>query len=326
MRKHFSLSWRTALFLLFVFAFLVSAPLVVLYTAGYRYHAGSHKIVETGVLSISSVPRSATVILDGKPLRDRTPLVIDNVLPGPHTVSLKKEGHHDWDSVLDVYSKQTTFIDDAILFFKDGISFIDETPDEPLHLPIREQEFHGQRVKIDVLNNRSVLSFVETDGVSRIIAYLPVGSYGFTEAPSGLLALYDSKRYRLVIIDPKQDQPILASEIARSWDWKEDRSLLFSDGFDVNLFSAYTSEHTTITRLSEPIVDVAWYPKGQVALFATATRIVASQTNMRANGNEIELAVLDDIESVDVDKRGDVLTIVGSVNGVRGLYARRLQK
>lgn len=110
------LKFRKILYFAFILFFLISAPLVVLYTAGYRYNFGSGKIVQTGVISVTTVPRGADIYIDNLRQRDRSPAVIDNVFPGKHEVRLEKRGYTAWSKTLIVQAKETTFVDQAGLY------------------------------------------------------------------------------------------------------------------------------------------------------------------------------------------------------------------
>lgn len=111
-----SKSLRLFLFLLFLFAFLISAPIVVLYTAGYRFDLTHGRIVHTAVLNITSEPRNASVIVDGISFSDRTPAVLETILPGEHTVRLEKEGYLPWETVLNFESREALVMGPIILF------------------------------------------------------------------------------------------------------------------------------------------------------------------------------------------------------------------
>jgi len=115
--------WRRTLFLLFFFGFLISAPLAVLYTAGYRYHIGSGMILKTGMLSLESAPKGAQVLVDGVLVKEKTPAVINDILPGKHTISITKEGYLPWKKTLEVQSNQTAFAS-AILFLASTPTFV----------------------------------------------------------------------------------------------------------------------------------------------------------------------------------------------------------
>ncbi len=110
---------RGAIYVLFLAAFLVTAPIVVLYTAGFRYSPGGHRLVRIGLLSVSTVPKGAAVSVDGKRERDTTPLLIDSLLPGEHAIEIVKAGYEPWRKTLSVEESETTFVNKVVLFSKD---------------------------------------------------------------------------------------------------------------------------------------------------------------------------------------------------------------
>lgn len=108
-------STNQLVFLVFLVLFFVTAPLVVLYTAGYRWQP-SRGVLRTGTLFVSSVPDDATILLNNEGMNNRTPAVIKTLLPGDYVVRLEREGHLQWEKTLPVYENTTTFIDRVLLF------------------------------------------------------------------------------------------------------------------------------------------------------------------------------------------------------------------
>lgn len=111
-----SKSLRLLLFLLFLLAFLISAPIVVLYTAGYRFDLTHGRIVHTAVLNITSEPRNAGVLIDEEVASDKTPAVLETILPGEHLVGLQKEGYLPWETRLSFESREALVMGPIILF------------------------------------------------------------------------------------------------------------------------------------------------------------------------------------------------------------------
>ena len=108
--------FRLILFLMFLFAFLISAPLIVLYTAGYRFDLSHGRIVHTAILNISSIPRNAMVFLDRLPSTDRTPAVINTIVPGEHLIELQKTGYLPWKTSVSFLSREARILNDVVLF------------------------------------------------------------------------------------------------------------------------------------------------------------------------------------------------------------------
>jgi len=120
---------RTILFAVFAIGFLISAPLVVLYTAGYRYQIGSNRIMKAGVLSVTSTPRAATITLNGQRESKRTPAVIDNLFPGDVKIQVSKTDYSSWEKTLPIKSNESTFIPNAVLFLNGTpTQTVDQTP------------------------------------------------------------------------------------------------------------------------------------------------------------------------------------------------------
>ena len=78
---------RNLIFLIFLGLFLISAPIVVLYTAGYRINPQRMALVKTGLFSISSEPKGAAIFIDSKQTDQKTNVIIDTIIPGEHVVS-----------------------------------------------------------------------------------------------------------------------------------------------------------------------------------------------------------------------------------------------
>jgi PEGA domain len=101
---------RKILFLIFFSIFLAGAPLLVLYTAGYRLNFTTFHVQQTGVIALSSTPRGATVLLNGVDTGAKTPYVIQRLSPGSYTIGLAKDGYRSWEQRVDVSSGATTYI------------------------------------------------------------------------------------------------------------------------------------------------------------------------------------------------------------------------
>lgn len=106
---------RQILFFFFAGAFLVSAPLVVLYTAGYRISLNNYRVLETGALATSTSPRGATVIVDGKKDSEKTPTVVQNILPHDTKIRFEKTGYLPWEQTVPVNAGRTSYVS-AILY------------------------------------------------------------------------------------------------------------------------------------------------------------------------------------------------------------------
>jgi hypothetical protein len=91
---------------------LVFALIFVL--LGYRFDSESGQIEQGALLQFDSVPSSATVVVDGKTLSSKTPTK-STILPGSHTIVIKKDGYNSWTKTLDAVPGTLTWLNYAIL-------------------------------------------------------------------------------------------------------------------------------------------------------------------------------------------------------------------
>ncbi len=400
MKRDMSKSLRLFLFLLFVAAFFISAPVVVLYTAGYRFDLTHGRIVHTAILNITSEPRSANVLIDDETsANDKTPAVIDTITPGEHRVTLETLDYLPWETLLTFESREARVIGPIILFLdeaptlqetmvasltstheltnriayvtqesswlevwvveaadggkkllmrlpyidsseyslswskngtylglieqhgsqqdlavsrvSDGtaislpevtqdiedswwdlghesylyvqtgtqINRIDATTGTQTTLPYtadRISTYGSSEVSLSLSSNRTVVSYQEGETAS-IITYLPLGTYQFVPAPTGLVALHEQNRNRLILLDlGNREQPILLNEEATLWKWHASGDLLlYSSGYDLKRYVRSAHETETLTRLSTPIEELDWYPKGTCAVYRSSGVTVA---------------------------------------------------
>jgi len=109
--------------------FFIISPLVILYTAGYRYDKSTHKIKETGVITIDIAPRDAVVSLNDVVIDQRIPIHLQNRAPGFYKLHIFREGYLPWSMPIEVASKQTTYITDSALY-KDVLPTFEYTTPE----------------------------------------------------------------------------------------------------------------------------------------------------------------------------------------------------
>lgn len=106
---------RRMLYISFIVAFLIIAPIITLYATGYSYSFKKNKIEKTGIIFIESEPKDAEVFINGE-YKKNTPAKFRRVLPDVYEVTVSKEGYHSWKKELRVESNLTTFANDIVLF------------------------------------------------------------------------------------------------------------------------------------------------------------------------------------------------------------------
>ncbi|MFA5936174.1 MAG: PEGA domain-containing protein [Patescibacteria group bacterium] len=121
---------------IFALVFLVSAPALVFYTAGYRWNGKKDKIERNGTLILDSEPPAARVLLNGRDSEETTPVTLQNVTPGSYVIRMERDGYHPWQKRLEVYPEFVTFantvflwrISDPVAFIRQAASHIEPSP------------------------------------------------------------------------------------------------------------------------------------------------------------------------------------------------------
>lgn len=115
---HFTRPWRLAFLTLFIAAFFIIAPLLVMYTSGYRYDFTNGIIKQTGAISIDVLPKNATAYLNDAKLDLKMPIRLKNVAPGKYKIKISADGFFDWEKDIQVENMQTIYIKEIKLIQK----------------------------------------------------------------------------------------------------------------------------------------------------------------------------------------------------------------
>jgi hypothetical protein len=87
--------------------FLIAAPLVVFYVGGIRYNFGDNAYDKTGILSVETDPRKATVTLDEQ-RSETAPIDFRFLDPKEYLVTITKDGYFDWSKRLEIKPGKAT--------------------------------------------------------------------------------------------------------------------------------------------------------------------------------------------------------------------------
>ena len=112
-----TLTVRRILYLSFAAIFIIAAPILVLYAAGYRFNFYKKKIEKTGSLFISTIPPTVNIKINNTFLADQTtPLKLNYLMPNDYYVTISREGLATWQKKLTVYPGKITFAEHIYLF------------------------------------------------------------------------------------------------------------------------------------------------------------------------------------------------------------------
>ncbi|MFA9262655.1 MAG: PEGA domain-containing protein [Undibacterium sp.] len=116
---------RPLIFWCFVMAFFGTASLIIFYAFGYRYSFERGIFVYSGSITVSSLPRSINVTIDGKPLAEKQygtlndTIHITGLMPGEHELTLSAPGYRSWSKKTIIQSGISTEYWNVILTRED---------------------------------------------------------------------------------------------------------------------------------------------------------------------------------------------------------------
>ncbi len=112
-----TLTVRRLLYLSFTLIFIIIAPLLVLYTAGYRFNWYKKGWEKTGSLIIETIPKTVDIKINEQIFHHRsTPLRLNHLLPNDYHIQISKDGYSSWEKTLTVYPGKATFAQDIYIF------------------------------------------------------------------------------------------------------------------------------------------------------------------------------------------------------------------
>lgn len=98
---------------------LFGTVIIVALSSGYSFNLFSGELTSTGLVKLASNPSGATIKINSKTLRQKTPYQLENVKIGPIDVEYTRQGYYDWKSSYSVVGGEVTFADYALLIQKE---------------------------------------------------------------------------------------------------------------------------------------------------------------------------------------------------------------
>lgn len=99
---------------------LVATPFVIVAALGYRFDPVRRAVRRTGAILVATHPRGATVAVDGRAWRERTPTAVRHVLPGSHALRVSRPPFAPWERTANVTAGQTVLFNDVKLVRADA--------------------------------------------------------------------------------------------------------------------------------------------------------------------------------------------------------------
>lgn len=192
-----SLRLRRTIYAGFIILFLITAPMLVLYTAGYRYNFKRGAVQKVGSLSVKTLPTNAEIYLDNilqTGSRPSDTLRINNLLPGKYQVAVKLDNYYSWQKQLEVESNVNTFINQAVLFKQTKPeNIIREKITQTLGSPDNKRIAYlsADQIKIFNLSNSQDTILEKKSTAAEIVSWSPDGNNLLVKNKDSRLAVYN---------------------------------------------------------------------------------------------------------------------------------------
>jgi len=295
----------------FASLFLATAPVLVFYTAGYRWNPKKEKVERNGTLIVDTKPTGASIFLNESNTDEQSPITIQNIRPGAYQIRLEKHGYHSWEKQLDLNASIVTFASNIHLWKtaeptlrqSTTSTFPIPTADTlvvpPTALHIRVSEETGDPILFD--EKQPDKGYV-----------LPHGNWTIVTQQSDTVLLQDGTDWLSVDLQAKTPtfQRVRGDRLRPFVNKNETTNLLVHQG-EIWLWNPkYAPE--LLFRQSASIIDVAWYSDGSSVVIATSDEISVIELDSRNGRIRTSLASFTKIDSINL-----VSTTALHINGLR---------
>lgn len=249
---------RRTYLIITVILFFILAPLLLFYAAGWRYNVALHKVEKVGALLVSTDPKGASAALSQKRLAKKTPLAINNLLPGQYQLILSKTGFWPWEKNQTISEGQLTNVGTIDLLKKQTVT----APLSKLVFSVISQSPDKQ--KIAVLSNRtfSVMNVPDLTLIAQFPAPDQIKSIYWSNQSDRLVIQLGDGLHTLIDLTAPQSEAALENLFGLEYQlvqWSDtENDILFALATDQTLYRLNVFQKTkTIIKQNSTVVHVA---------------------------------------------------------------------
>lgn len=287
---------RRIIFYLFLIAFIVLTPLIILYARGYSFDWEEKTIVATGGIYLKSYPSKAEIYVNDKS-KGKTNRFIRRLIPKTYEIKITKDNYHPWQKELIVESGLVSKANHILLIpFNPKISLVSEA--EKIYSEIYSYFTDQQKEKVYFLSKNNL--YHVDDSLPSLLAS---NVLNYTIYKNGILYLdyFTGKIYELDLSSLESvaffDQ-VFPSFNQGKWIMSPDnKKLLCQKNYSVEiLWLENVIDNSTIREkgdiekidFGQKINDVIWHPKTDEHLIvSTDDSILITELDNRSPRNTI---------------------------------------
>jgi len=245
-------AFRKITVLIFFVLFFILAPLLITYSLGYRYDFKTGNIQKNGAFYIKSYPRGADIFITNNKNKHKTPTQVTNILPGIHEVSVSKNNYIPWIKKLAVYSGETTFAEDIVLFLENRPKTILSSGSDKFLLNKDENKYafldKDNKLLITDVEQSKIFTIDTLDQTYELIDW---------SANNQQILLRDGTKYFSFDINQKQLTAIAISGVQKmSWENNADTLIYLKDN---KLYRHYYKDTWDSSGRGDELLDISHY-------------------------------------------------------------------
>ena len=255
-------SMRLSMLIIFIVAFLVISPILIMYTAGYRYDWQNGLLKETGAISVDVEPNNATIYLNGIKLKDKMPIRLNNIAPAKYSLRITAPEYFDWTNEIEVKNKQKNGSGNEVRVIKN-------TPQILINEKVNNMavSYDGRFIIYSVQKDKAIELFLwdntaqEKTNLFTINGMGPIKIIWAEKNNYAIIADSSAPHSRLFVINASN--PIKQTDLAKNnppikkftWEISSKPQLYFSTRENIFAYSPVTEKSQIITKNSY----IDWY-------------------------------------------------------------------
>lgn len=261
---------------------IISIPLLLLFSSGYRLNLKNLKIIKTGSIYITSTPKNAQIYINNEKYSETTPVLINNLSPNEYYISVQKNGYRPWEKKLLINSSLTTFTTKLFLV-KENLKPENISKNQfPQNTPITiSADIASIIEQLDLSNNLRI------EEINNLIIIL--------DNNNNILYLVKSDNLSLKIekISPK----VTNFQLNKT----DNNLLLFNNDLEIWIYNLAKAGPELITRQSQKIHEAIWLQDNYL-IYNEANKIILMELDNREPRQIYDLANIEESSDLALDK------------------------
>ncbi len=176
-------------------------------------------------------------------------------------------------------------------------------------------------------NKTTVLEIRSLEGMVLKSIKLPLSNYTFINPKSNFINVYDKKYHILYLIDPKSFFNPLYETINSVYlsQWIDNNKLLYATEFELWIFDCSKHKKTLLTRISQPINNIAWHPSNNYVFYSTKNTIYNIELDDREKRNITQIIKLNKLKKMYLSEDGKDIYFYAQIGHQKGVYKLNIQ-